>query len=170
MVSAMNDQAFAAMLKGDLRRALEVLNKTRRLIKKQSLMGHCVWEVHYTYAELCLRLDLKPPMETIRKISKSHRALPARYLRLKGSQADKGRKRKRALSWWQASIRESRALENRLEEGLTYLEMGKALSEDRCIEQCRDIFSELDARTYLTEAKACATRVDSGQPLSVEHE
>lgn len=42
---------------------------------------------------------------------------------------------------------------NRVErKGHRCLEMGKALEEPRCLEKCRPIFSELDARYHLDQA------------------
>ncbi len=159
LVSTMNDQAVARMLQGDEEQALEILTRARRIIHKQSLVGHCVWDVHYTWADLCLRLNrsnhLNAAMDKIRKIAGKQRMFRPRYLRLAGRHARITRGDKQALARWNAALREARELENRLEEGLTYLEMGQGLSEPLCFERCRAIFQELDARTYLEQTDQC---------------
>ncbi|MCF8061931.1 MAG: AAA family ATPase, partial [Deltaproteobacteria bacterium] len=168
LVSTMNDQAVARMLQGDDQQALEILTRARRLIHKQSLVGHCVWDVHYTWAELCLRLKgrkdrnaqgpsdpLNAAMDKIRKIAGKQRMFRPRYLRLAGRHARITRGDKQALARWNAALREAKDLENRLEEGLTYLEMGQGLQEPLCFERCRAVFQELDARTYLEQTDQC---------------
>jgi tetratricopeptide (TPR) repeat protein len=159
LVSTLNDQATARMLRGDDEKALEILTRARRIIDKQSLVGHCVWDVHYTWADLCLRRNqpaqLIQAMERIRKIARKQRMLQPRYLRLAGRHARLTRGEKQAVSRWNAALREAKALENRLEEGLTYLEMGQGLQEPLCFERCRAVFQELDARTYLEQTDRC---------------
>ena len=165
MVSTLNDQAFACMLKGDEEKALEILTRANRIIDKQSLVGHCVWDVHFTWADLCLRLSGRaegnprkrsvqpaPAMERIRRIAKKQRMFQPRYLRLAGRYAHLAGGDRRALRRWNAALREAEAVENRLEEGLTHLEMGRALADAASLEKARAVFQALDARYHLAQA------------------
>jgi len=146
LLSTLNDQAIARMFQGDEDRALEILARAHRIIDKRSLVVHSVWGAHYTWADLCLRLEgredrnaqgpsdpLNAAMDKIRKIAGKQRMFRPHYLRLVGRHARITRGDKQALAWWNGVLREAKALENRLEEGLTYLEMGQGLQEPGCL-------------------------------------
>ena len=63
-----------------------------------------------------------------------------------------------AQKWWQRSLIMSERLGARYESGMTYLEMGKRMGKREYLERAEAIFTEIDSRWYLAQARECLKR------------
>jgi len=153
--------------RGEMARALAILEESNHLIARNGWRGHQIWSTRHGLATASLAavehaagaervMMLKRAKLACRAALKQSRALcdavPSAY-RLWGTYEWLTGRPAAAEVWWKRSLAAAQRLSARYDLGMAYLEMGQRLRRRADVERAETIFAELGAELDLVEAR-----------------